>query len=68
MIFAVVLANHNGGDTLRLVRFNVPLDTFYRSFQGRLYASHDPTNSVIALKGNDQSSRSTANPTSLSSL
>jgi len=29
---------------------------------------HDPTNSVIALKDNGQSTRSRANPTRLSSL
>ena len=35
-----------------IVEFNVPLDTLqpYRSFRRRFYGSHDPTNSVIALK------------------
>ena len=42
--------------------------THYRSFQRRFYGSDDPTNSVIALKDNGQSTRSRANLTRLSSL
>jgi len=42
--------------------------THYRSFPKRFYGSHDPNNSVIALKDDGQSTRSRANPTRLSSL
>ena len=42
----------------RVVGLNVPLDDLQ---------SDDPSNSVIALKGNHQSTRSRANPTTLSS-
>jgi len=40
----------------------------YMSQRGQFYSSDDPTNGVIALKDNGQSTRSTANPTRLSSL
>jgi len=49
-----------------VVGFNVLIDTLYRSFWGRK-GSRDPTSSVIAQKGNGQSTRSRANPTRLSS-
>ena len=42
--------------------------THYRSFRRRFYGSNDPTNSVIALKDDGQSTPSRANPTRLSSL
>jgi len=42
--------------------------THYRSFRRRFYGSDDPTNSVMALKNDGQSTRSRANPTRLSSL
>ena len=42
--------------------------THYRSFWRQFYGSHDPTNSVIALKDDGQSTMSRANPTRLSSL
>ena len=42
--------------------------THYRSFRRRFYGSHNPTNSVITLKNDGQSTRSRANPTRLSSL
>jgi len=42
--------------------------THYRSFRRLFYGSDDPTNSVIALKDDGQSTRSRANPTRLSSL
>ena len=42
--------------------------THYRSFRRQFYGLHDPTNSIIALKNDGQSTRSRANPTRLSSL
>ena len=42
--------------------------THYRSFRRRFYGSDDPTNSVVALKDDGQSTRSRADPTRLSSL
>jgi len=39
-----------------------------RSFLGRFYGSHNPTNSVTVLKGYHLSTTSRANPTRLSSL
>ena len=42
--------------------------THYRSFRRRFYGSHNPTNSVIALKDDSQLTTSRANPTRLSSL
>jgi len=41
--------------------------TFRVADWNRFYGSKDPTNSVIALKDNGQSTTSRANPTSLSS-
>jgi len=42
--------------------------THYRSFREQFYRSNNPTNSVITLKNNGQSTRSRANHTRLSSL
>jgi len=48
-----------------IVGFNIIL---YRSFWRRFYGLDDPTNSVIALEDDGQSTRSRANLTRLSSL
>jgi len=38
------------------------------SFRRQFYRTDNPTNSVMTLKDNDQSTRSKANPTRLNSL